>query len=99
MTLLSISYSINNTNTHQELDKDGIIRTYSNTKDTSLLHIYETDDTHYYQGEVLYPDYVHDDTLIVTDAAYLNWAMDSANIASDAEINDALIQGTKILKH
>lgn len=83
-------YLLNTTNTHQELDKDGIIRTYSNTKDTSLVHTYETDDTHYYKGEVLYPDYAHDDTLMVNNADSLNWCIEHYDIASDGDINDVL---------
>lgn len=77
-------------NTHQELDTDGVIRTYSNTKDTSLLHTYETDDTQYYKGEVLYPDYVHDDTLVVVNAKDLNMLMEKYDVQSDGDINDIL---------
>lgn len=51
---------------------------------------YETDDTNYYAGEVLLPDMVHSDTLIVVNADSLNWCMANYDIASDGDINDVL---------
>lgn len=51
---------------------------------------YETSDTAYYNGEILYPDMIHDDTLIVVDASKLNWCMKYYDIASDGDINDVL---------
>lgn len=57
---------------------------------------YETDDTTYFNGQVLYPDYVHLDTLIVTDAETLNRLMSQYDIASDADIMDVLCITTEI---
>lgn len=47
---------------------------------------------HYYNGEILYPDYIHDDTLVVFNAQNLNIKMDSIEntIADDADIEDIL---------
>lgn len=57
---------------------------------------YETDNTHFYNGEILLPDYVHTDTLVVTDAKTLNWCMANYDVASDGDINDILTITTKI---
>jgi hypothetical protein len=54
------------------------------------LHTYETDDLSFQDYEILYPDYVHLDTLIVINADSLNWCMEFYNIASDGDINDVL---------
>lgn len=40
-----------------------------------LQHTYETDDVHYYNGEILQPDSLHDDIRIVINAEFLNYAM------------------------
>lgn len=60
-------------------------------------HTFESDDTNYYNGEILYPDYVHSDTLIVMDSKLLNWCMEKYDIGSDGDINDILIATTKKL--
>ena len=57
-------------------------------------HPFETDDTAFYNGEILLPDYVNMDTLIVTDANYLNWAMNKFNPGSDGDIMEILKEGT-----
>lgn len=51
---------------------------------------YETCDTSYYNGEILYPDYVHEDTLIVVNADSVNWCMANYNAACDGDIKDIL---------
>lgn len=53
-------------------------------------HTYETDDTQFYNGEILYPDHVHTDTLIVTDAPFINKWMRDYDAASDGDIYDIL---------
>lgn len=58
-------------------------------------HTYETDDTHFYNGEILLPDYVHSDTLVITDAKFINWAMEYYDAASDGDIFDILHSGAK----
>lgn len=58
---------------------------------------YESDDTDFYNGEILLPDYVHQDTLIVTNAAFLNWAMEHYDAASDGDILDILCVTTEII--
>jgi len=55
-----------------------------------VVHTYETDDLSFKNGEILYPDYVHDDTIIVSNADSLNWCMENYNIASDGDIWDVL---------
>lgn len=49
---------------------------------------------HYSNGEVLLPDYVHEDTLIVTDAELLNRLLPCTN-GSDGEISVILSMGTE----
>lgn len=44
----------------------------------------------YKNGEILLPDYVHLDTLIVVNADSLNWAMGYYDPASDGDIADIL---------
>ena len=60
-----------------------------------VTHTYESDDILYRDGDTLLPDYVHSDTLIVTDAKTLNWCMENCDIASDGDINDVLSITTK----
>ena len=57
-------------------------------------HSYDTDDQTFYDGEILLPDMVHDDTLIVTNAELLNEYIGSEDIGSDGDINDLLKEGT-----
>jgi hypothetical protein len=57
---------------------------------------YETDDTTYFNGQILYPDYVHLDTLIVTDATRLNQLIGGDDIGSDQDIIDVLCITTEI---
>lgn len=57
-------------------------------------HTYETDDTVFHNGEVLLPDYVHTDTLLVIDANFINWAMKEYDAQSDGDISDILKTGT-----
>ena len=49
----------------------------------------------YYDGEVLLPDYVHSDTLVVTNAWLLNWYMKRVD-GSDGEIMEALELTTRV---
>lgn len=49
--------------------------------------------TTYYNGKILFPDYVHDDTLIVTNMELLNDGID--NVETDADINSLLIKTTR----
>lgn len=52
----------------------------------------------YYNGEILYPDYVQQDTLIVTDAQYLNNVMADPDFdASDDTIAEILSHCTTIM--
>lgn len=46
--------------------------------------------TEYKDGEILYPDYVHDDTLQVTHGAMLTILINSGEVASDIDIAEAL---------
>lgn len=59
-------------------------------------HSYETNESKFYNGEVLLPDYVHLDTLVVIDAAFLNEMIisDKYEVASDGDINDLLTVAT-----
>jgi len=57
-------------------------------------HTYETDDK-FFNGQILLPDYVHPDTLIVTDARFINWCMVKYDAASDGDIADILKAGTR----
>jgi hypothetical protein len=47
----------------------------------------------YSNGQILFPDYAHDDTLIVVDAQYLNLAFDVLKPATDGEISNVLHLG------
>lgn len=100
-----------NSDTHKELDKDGVIRVYSNrpsydqildytskmdTVKFTPVHTYETDDTGFYNGEILLPDYIHIDTLVVTKADVLNWCMEHYDISSNGDIVDILRISTKL---
>ncbi len=51
---------------------------------------YETDNTNFFNGQILLPDYVHTDTLIVKDAKFLNYCMEHYNAGSDGDISDIL---------
>lgn len=75
------------TNTHYDLDTDDVIREY-----TAPV---TTDSVWYHNGEVLLPDYVHSDTLIVTDATFLNkWLIcNEYNVGGDGDIDDLLHKG------
>lgn len=50
------------------------------------------------QGEVLTPDYVHQDTLIVVNASLLNSIFETEGPATDQEINNALARTTAVKK-
>jgi hypothetical protein len=58
---------------------------------------YVTNAIKYYNGEVLLPDYVHEDTLIVTDAVFLNYCMENYDIVTDGDIAD-ILRVTTIIK-
>ncbi len=60
-------------------------------------HTYESDDNTFYNGEILTPDYVHQDTLIVTNAELLNKLMQSPDIDSDQDIANILRRTTQPL--
>lgn len=47
---------------------------------------YETDDTSYVKGQVLPPDQIHDNALIVVNADSLNWSLRYENSESDADL-------------
>lgn len=53
-------------------------------------HTYESSDITYYNGEILLPDYVHTDTLVVIDAELLNDIITQPDIASDQDISECL---------
>jgi hypothetical protein len=45
-------------------------------------------------GEILYPDYVHDDTLIVYDPEYLNQCLSDGRLKTDGDIMEILNETT-----
>lgn len=45
-------------------------------------------------GQILYPDYVHSDTLVVNDADYLNACMNDGKLKSDGDIMEILNETT-----
>lgn len=51
----------------------------------------------FYNGETLYPDYAHTDTLIVTNADLLNELMKDKQAVTDEEISNTLLKTTKKL--
>ncbi|MEO7044309.1 MAG: hypothetical protein ABI091_03320 [Ferruginibacter sp.] len=51
---------------------------------------YETSDTNYFNGQILPPDYVHENILVVVNADSINWCMENYNIAGDGDILDVL---------
>lgn len=51
---------------------------------------YESDDTHYVNGQMLLPDMVHSDTLVVTDAQYLNECLARPDVKSDDDLFEIL---------
>lgn len=55
----------------------------------------EIKDAPYSNGQILYPDYIHQDTLVVVNAKFLNYMMANYNIGTDSEINN-LLTGTTI---
>lgn len=57
-----------------------------------------TTDQQYKQGQILYPDYVHTDTLVVTDANKLNWRFENLSMATDEDISEALMDCTEVYK-
>lgn len=76
--------------------KDGSIASKMDDKLAVLdsLHTYESDDTGFYDGEILLPDYVHSDTLVVISSKFINWAMEYYDAGSDGDISDILGEGT-----
>lgn len=68
--------------------------------DTKIIEIpfkyagYECNDTNYINGQILYPDYVHLDTLVVIDAATLNELIQLPDIGSDEDISEILNEST-----
>lgn len=59
-------------------------------EDTFKYEGYETDDTCYYIGQILYPDYVHLDTLVVIIPKLLNRMMADPTVGSDEELSEIL---------
>lgn len=59
---------------------------------------YETSDTNYVTGQILLPDYVHPDTLVVVNADSLNWCMENYDATCDGDILDILNAFCKPLK-
>lgn len=59
------------------------------------VHSYETDENRFYNGEILYPDMVHADTLRVINANFLNEMIidNKYNVESDGDIYDVLQEG------
>jgi hypothetical protein len=49
---------------------------------------------HFKMGEILYPDYVHEDTLIVYDPEYLNQCLSDGKLKTDADILEILNETT-----
>lgn len=91
--------SINGPNSISVMFNDGALDHLSReefTKETGIelegafFDIPYESDSKFYAGQVLYPDYVHTDTLVVLDGVRLSWAMSNPNIASDEDISDVL---------
>lgn len=59
---------------------------------------YETDDTSYYNGQLLFPDMIHQDTLVVVDAKQLNECIASPYVASDGDLIEILNETTQKYK-
>lgn len=56
---------------------------------------YESDDTNYTNGQILLPDMIHpNDTLIVTNAPYLNECLARPDVGSDGDIMEILNETT-----
>lgn len=51
---------------------------------------YESDDTHYVNGQILLPDMVHLDTLVVINSEYLNECLARPDVGSDGDIMEIL---------
>lgn len=64
---------------------------------TYTEHTFETDDTTFFNGERLFPDKMHSDTLEVVDAAYINHEIQSPTISSWDDIKEIILNGTKSL--
>lgn len=58
-------------------------------KQSYQMPTYETDNS-FKSGEILLPDYVHLDTLVVLDGLRLTWHIQSPDVASDEEISEIL---------
>lgn len=57
---------------------------------------YESDDTNYINGQLLLPDYIHPkDTLVVTNAPYLNECLARPDVGSDGDIMEILNETTE----
>ena len=52
--------------------------------------IFKQDRANFRNGEVLLPDYVLSDTVVVIDADGLNYAIDSTDVGTDGEIDSVL---------
>lgn len=65
---------------------------FKHKEPAASVHSYETDEHRFYNGEILMPDYVHLDTLSVTDADFLNEMIieDKYQIQGDGDISDLL---------
>jgi hypothetical protein len=55
---------------------------------------YETDDTNYYQGQILLPDLIHSDTLAVIFPELLNKMLQDPTISSDEELDEIIQECT-----
>lgn len=65
-----------------------------NNKPVGNMDIHATVDVDSFNnGDILLPNYVHDDTLIVTNAEFLNDNIDDS--VTDSEINNLLIKTTQ----
>jgi hypothetical protein len=58
--------------------------------DTFKYAGYESDDTNYVNGQILLPDGLHSDTLVVTNAPYLNECLARPDVGSDGDIMEIL---------
>lgn len=74
-------------------DSDGV-----NGSNVTVMHTYETDDTTFYNGEVLAPDKYHSVPLIVKDAKSLNQLLVDYNPECIGDVQDILSSTCDTLK-
>lgn len=75
--------------------EDSVLSNWFTVKNERFKYMgYESDDTNYTNGQILLPDLVHSDTLIVTNAPYLNECLARPDVGSDGDIMEILNETT-----